>query len=48
VSITWLEPWLPIEHSNQRAVLEGELKRELGRARPLFGLRVAALAKRRA
>jgi hypothetical protein len=45
--ITWLEPWLPIEHSNERAALEGEIKRELGTAHPLFGLLVAALAKRR-
>ena len=47
MSITWLEPWLPIEHSNERAALEGELKRELSGAHPLFGLLVIALAKRR-
>jgi hypothetical protein len=42
----WLEPWTPMEHSNERSAIEGELERELNEAHPLFGLSAVALARR--
>jgi hypothetical protein len=46
MSITWLEPWAPIERAEERIALETELRRELGAAHPLSGLSAVALARR--
>ena len=47
MSISWLEPWAPIERAQERTALEAELRRELSAAHPLSGLSAAALARRR-
>jgi hypothetical protein len=42
----WLEPWTPIERSEERAALQVELQVELCATHPLFGLSTRALARR--
>ncbi len=46
MSITWLEPWSPVERPEDRTALEAELRLELSMAHPMFRLPAVALAKR--
>lgn len=46
MKIEWLEPWMPIERSEERETMQAELHCELGASHPLFGLSVVAIARR--
>ncbi len=43
MSITWLEPWSPVERPEDRTALEAELRLELSMAHPMFRLPAVAL-----
>lgn len=47
MSISWLEPWAPIERDQERNALESELRLELSAVHPLSALPAFALARRR-
>jgi hypothetical protein len=44
--VEWPYPFSPIEHPEDKPAFEAELRRELKPGHPLFGLPVAALARR--
>jgi hypothetical protein len=46
MKIEWLEPWMPIERSEEREAIQTELHSELSASHSLFGLSVVALARR--